>query len=168
MPASSKAGLDREEGLFDRVEVWGIGREENKFAQRLVFNQSPDFLGMVDTTVVKDEYTPRAWVRIGERNDKFPEELKKAVGCNGTRDDVVGDDSIDGEDGKDGIPLTPDKIPVLNTALPHRSPAFRSSRCAAIASSLINKHEHAGMGDDVCNVVHICSPEYFITFLSSY
>lgn len=80
----------------------------------------------------------------------------------------MGDDAINGEDGKDGILLTPDKIPVLDTTPSHGSPSFWSSRCAAITSGLVDEHEDVRMGDDVCNAVHVCSPEYFITFLSFY
>jgi hypothetical protein len=123
---------------------------------------------MVDTTVVEYEYTARARVRIGEGNDKVSEELKESLGCDGARDDVVGQDAVDGEDRKDGISLTPDKVPVLNTTPSHRSPSFGSSRCAVITSGLVDEHQHVRMGDNVCNAVHIRSPENFVTLLSFY
>jgi hypothetical protein len=168
LPLSLKAGFDGEKSLFDRVEVQGIGGEEYELAQRLVFDQRPDFLRMVDTTVVEYEYTARARVRIGEGNDKVSEELKESLGCDRARDDVVGQDAVDGEDRKDGIALTPDKVTVLNTTPSHGGPSFGSSRCAAITSGLVDEHQHVRMGDNVCDAVHICSPENFVTLLSFY
>lgn len=79
MPALSKVRLDCEKGLFDRIEVRRIGGEENKLARCLVFDRSANFLRVVDTTIVKYEYTPRARVRIGEGNDKFLEKVNEAL-----------------------------------------------------------------------------------------
>jgi hypothetical protein len=33
----------------------------------------------MDIAVVKDEHASGAWIRIGEGNDKFSQELKKAI-----------------------------------------------------------------------------------------
>lgn len=123
---------------------------------------------MVDIAVVEYEHASRARVWVGEGNDKFLEELKEAICSDRARDNVVGDNDVDSEDGEDGKKLPLNKKPVLDAASSHGSPAFASSRCAAIASSLVDKHEHVRVGDDVCNLVHIGSSEDFIPFQSSY
>jgi len=79
----------------------------------------------------------------------------------------MSDNAIGGENGENGKSLPMDKKPVLNTVFPCKGPAFASSRCATIASSLINEHEHIRVGDKVCNAVHICSSECIVAFQGS-
>ena len=79
----------------------------------------------------------------------------------------MGDNSINREYGEYGEAFPSDKETVLNTALPIEGPPLASPRGVAIPSSLINKHEHVCIGDYVGNMVHICSPECFVSFQGS-
>jgi hypothetical protein len=126
LPVSTKVGLDREECLFDGVEVRGIGGEEYELAHGLVFKQRPNLLRVVDVAVVEYKHAAGAGIMVGEGDDKFPQELNEALRSNRSRDNVMGDDAVDGENGKDGIALSTDKIPVLNAAPSHERPASGS------------------------------------------
>ena len=79
----------------------------------------------------------------------------------------MGDNAIDGEDGENGKMLPTDKKPMLDTPASCKGPAFASSRCAAIASGLINEHKHVRVGDSVSNAVHVSRVEYVIPFQGS-
>jgi hypothetical protein len=168
IPVSSKIGLDWRKSLFDGVEIRGIRGEEYQFAHSLVFNQGPNFFCVVDPAVVEDEYTSGPRVRVSEGDDKFPEELNETLRGDGARDDIMGDHAINSEDWENGVPLSTDKISVLNTTLSRERPAFLSSRGVTIASRFVNKHQHVRVSDNVSDPVHVSSSEYFIPFQCSY
>jgi hypothetical protein len=65
---------------------------------------------------------------------------------------------------EDGKVLPMDKKPVLITPPSCRCPTLGMTQCVLIACSLINKHEHVWIGDNVCNPVHICSSKYVVMF----
>ena len=79
IPLLSEVGLDREECLFNGIEVWGIGGKENEFAHGLIFDESLNLFRVVDIAVVEDEDASRAGVGVSEGNDKFLKELKETI-----------------------------------------------------------------------------------------
>ena len=119
---------------------------------------------MVDVAVVEDEDASRARIGVSEGNDELLKELKETLHIYRTWDDVVGDNTINGQDWKEGKSLPTDKKPMLDAPALCKGPAFASSRCVAIASSLINKHKHVQVGDKVGNMIHICGSEHVIPF----
>ncbi len=82
---------------------------------------------MVDIAIVKYEHTSRTRVRVSEGDDKFPEELDEMLQSDRARDDIMGDNAINGEDWEDGILLSPDKKLMLNAMPSHECPALLSS-----------------------------------------
>ena len=76
IPLLSEVGLDREERLFNGIEVRGIGGKENEFAHGLIFDESLNLFRVVDIAVIKDEDASRARVGVSEGNDKFLEGIE--------------------------------------------------------------------------------------------
>ena len=56
---------------------------------------------------------------------------------------------------------------MLDAPVSCKCPAFASSQCVAIVSSLIDKHKRVQVDGNVCNVVHKCSSEYVVPFQGS-